>query len=111
MAASDSDVRNVKLKLRNDRKALSKSLTPIPHSNIPLNRDSRPWKNGIGPLSKIINGRIDYDLLRQEALENGITWPPNRNNLTSPIYSFFCQLEKRSRTIIGFSVCIVMQSR
>ena len=107
MAASDSDVRNVKLKLRNDRKALSKSLTRIPHSNIPLNRDSRPWKNGIGPLSKIINGRIDYDLLRQEALENGITWPPNRNNLTSPIYSFFSASWKKDQELLLGSVSVL----
>ena len=42
----------------------------------------------MSPLSKVTNGRVDYDLLRQEASANGIVWPPPRN-VTSPLYSFF----------------------
>ncbi|KAI6653010.1 hypothetical protein LOD99_4087 [Oopsacas minuta] len=69
------------------KKLLSKSLTRMPHSNVPQNRGPRTWKPNSCPLSKIANGRVNYDLLREEASVNRITWPPART-FSSPLYSF-----------------------
>lgn len=84
----------ISLKPRTDRKNLSKALTRMPHSNVPQNRDPRPWKHRLGPLSKITNGRVDYAFLRQEASDSGIVWPPTRN-VTSPLYKFFLPVGKK----------------
>ena len=85
---------NVTLNPRTDRKKLSKALTRMPHSKVAQNRDPCPWKKGVGPLTKITNGRVDYALLRKELCENGIIWPPNRN-ITSPLYSFCLPVGKK----------------
>ena len=70
------NIHNLPLKPKKKR---SKALTRMPHSNLPLNRDARSWKHRLSPLSKVTNGRVDYDLLRQEASANGIVWPPPQN--------------------------------
>ena len=72
----------------NPKKKRSKALTRMPHSNLPQKREARAWEHRFSQLSKVTNGRVDYDLLRQEASANGIVWPPPRN-VTSPLYSFF----------------------
>ena len=70
------------------KKLMSKSLTRMPHSNVFQNREPRTWKPNLCPLSKIANGRVNYDLLREEASVNKITWPPART-FSSPLCSFF----------------------
>ena len=72
----------------NPKKKLSKALIMMPHSNLPQKREARTWKHRFSQLSKVNNGRVDYDLLRQEASANGKVWPPPRN-VTSPLHSFF----------------------
>ena len=84
----------ITLKPRTDRKTLSKAFTRMPHSNVPQNLDSRPWNYGLGPLSKITNGRVGYTLLRQEASVNVIVWPPARK-VTIPVYHCFLPVGKK----------------
>ena len=81
------NIHNLPLKPKKKR---SKALTRMPHSNLPLNRDARSWKHRLSPLSKVTNGRVDYDLLRQEASANGIVWPPPPN--VQVLYIFFSYL-------------------
>ena len=54
------------------------------HSNLPQNCEARAWKHSLSRLSTVTNRRVYFDLLKQDATDNGIVWPAARNASTSP---------------------------